>query len=78
MIHEHNDDFGITFIASSVIICYGTFIYLLLSIVNINAENIILASILISSCIVTYDLTIRFCDIMFELLKKKKYVKDIP
>lgn len=74
-----NEDFGVTIIVSSVILLYGTFIYLMLYVVNVNVENILLISILTSSCIISYDFTYRLCDVLYELYLKKQHQnkKDI-
>lgn len=69
---NHEEDFGITFITSFVIICYGFIIYLLLSTINIHVENILYISILTSFCIIIYDLSYRFCDKMYTLHLKRK------
>ncbi len=71
----YSREFDITVIASFVILSYGLFIYLLLSLVNISVENILLVSILTSSCIISYDITMRFCDVMFYLHLKERDVK---
>ncbi len=72
----YEEDFGITFITSFVIICYGFLIYLLLSTINIRVENILYISILTSFCIILYDLSYRFCDEMYYLHLKQKNEKN--
>jgi hypothetical protein len=71
----YKEDFGISFIASSIIICYGSIIYGLLSIVNIKVENILLVSMITSFCIILYDISYRFCDEMFYLHLKNHNLK---
>ncbi len=72
-----NDDFNFTILVSLVILLYGTVIYIVLSFMDIYAENIVLISILVSSCILTYDFTIRFCNLVYDAhLKNKNYMKD--
>jgi hypothetical protein len=58
-------DIGI--IVSTVIILYGSMIYLLLSLINIKVENIILVSVVTSCCIITYDVTYKFCNVVYDL-----------
>jgi hypothetical protein len=72
MYNEVKDDFKFTILVSSVVLLYGIVIYIVLSIMNIYAENIILISILVSSCILTYDFTIRFCDLVYATHLKNK------
>ncbi len=76
---SYEKEYGISFVVSFVIVCYGTFIYLLLDFVNI--ENIVLATILISSFILTYETTSLCCDALYDLhlkIKEKKREKVIP
>ncbi len=69
-------DFGV--IVSTVIIIYGCFIYLLLSLVNIKVENILLVSILTACCIISYDFAYQMCDALYDLhLKIKEKNKNL-
>ncbi len=63
------EDIGI--LVSSVIILYGSMIYILLSFVDINVENILLVSIVSAWCIITYELSYKYCNMMYELLREK-------
>ncbi len=71
----HEREFDITVISSFVILFYGLFIYLLLALVNISVQSILLVSILTSCCIISYDITTRFCDVMFYLHLKERDVR---
>jgi hypothetical protein len=68
------EDIGI--LVSSVIILYGSMIYILLSFVDINIENILLVSIVTAWCIITYELSYKFCNVMYELLRERKMKKN--
>ncbi len=72
-----NDDFNSTILISSVILLYGSFIYILLSFVNIYVENIVLISILVSSCILSYDFTFRLCDLVYAVHLKNKNANQL-
>ncbi len=74
-----DDSFNFTVLVSLVILLYGIVIYIVLSFIDIYVENIVLISILVSSCILTYDFTNRFCNLLYLILLKNKnenYLKN--